>query len=89
MLELRMTHTFRQDLKVCRRRKLDISILQKLIDKLRIGEPVGQYRDHALIGSWTGHRELHISNDWLLIYKVDLAADTLFLVRTGTHSDLF
>ncbi len=44
-------------------------------------------RDHSLVGDWRGYRECHISGDWLLIYRLD--EDTVFLARSGTHSDLF
>ena len=46
-----------------------------------------RYRDHPLGGEWTTFRDCHIEPDWLLIYKVD--GSDLYLVRTGTHSDLF
>ena len=38
-------------------------------------------------GDWKHHRDCHIEPDWLLIYKID--GDDLYLVRTGTHSDIF
>lgn len=41
----------------------------------------------ALKGDWKGWRDLHIEPDWLLLYRID--GDTLELVRTGTHADLF
>jgi len=46
-----------------------------------------RYRDHPLRGNWKHHRDSHIEPDWLLIYKID--ENDLYLVRTGTHSDLF
>lgn len=46
------------------------------------------YKDHALIGNWSGFRECHIKPDLLLIYlKKD--DDILQLVRLGSHSHLF
>jgi mRNA interferase YafQ len=48
---------------------------------------LAQKRDHPLGGDWKHHRDCHIEPDWLLIYKLD--GDDLYLVRTGTHSDLF
>jgi mRNA interferase YafQ len=46
-----------------------------------------RYRDHALSGDWKDYRECHIRPDLLLIYgKPD--ADTLELVRLGSHSEL-
>ena len=44
-------------------------------------------RDHPLSGDWKDYRECHLAPDWLLIYKV--TDETLYLARTGTHSDLF
>ncbi len=46
-----------------------------------------RYRDHKLRGNWLNHREAHIEPDWLLVYRIDGAE--LYLVRTGSHSDLF
>lgn len=48
-----------------------------------------RYRDHALTGNYITFRECHIEPDWLLIYRVNTAENTLELARTGTHSDLF
>lgn len=44
-------------------------------------------KDHLLKGDWIGFRELHISGDLLLVYKV--TDDTLYLTRIGTHSQIF
>ncbi|MFV0340212.1 MAG: type II toxin-antitoxin system YafQ family toxin [Parachlamydiaceae bacterium] len=44
-------------------------------------------RDPNVSGNWAHHRECHVRNDVLLIYKVE--AGTLFLTRFGSHSDLF
>jgi mRNA interferase YafQ len=43
--------------------------------------------DHPLSGDWKDHRDCHIKPDLVLIYmKPD--ADTLRLVRLGSHSEL-
>ena len=34
-------------------------------------------------------RELHIEPDWLLVHKYSNDNLILYLVRTGSHSDLF
>jgi mRNA interferase YafQ len=46
------------------------------------------YRDHGLIGDWSGYRECHIRPDLLLIYR---KPDTVIprLARLGSHSELF
>jgi len=46
------------------------------------------YRDHALVGDWSGYRECHLKPDLLLIYRKP-DAQTLRLARLGSHSDLF
>jgi mRNA interferase YafQ len=46
-----------------------------------------RYKDHPLGGEWKHFRDCHIEPDWLLIYKVE--GNDLYLVRTGTHADLF
>jgi len=52
------------------------------------GKPLeSRYRDHALIGPWQGSRDCHIEPDWLLIYRLE--SESLFLERTGSHSELF
>jgi len=45
-------------------------------------------RDHSLSGNWAGYRECHLRPDLLLVYsKPDV--ETLYLVRLGSHSELF
>jgi mRNA interferase YafQ len=55
--------------------------------------PLGpEWKDHPLKGEWSGHRECHVSGDFLLIYLLDESAGpsgTLVFVRAGTHSELF
>ncbi len=89
MLNLEITNAFKKDLKVCRRRNWEINKLEAVIQKLQQEEDISAWKDHPLVGNWNGHRELHVESDWLLIYKVDQTQKALFLVRTGTHSDLF
>ena len=45
------------------------------------------YKDHPLKGDWKGYRDAHLEPDWPLIYRV--VGDELYLVRTGSHADLF
>jgi len=79
---------FRRDVKLARKRGNDTSKLREAILLLAAGSPLpARYKDHPLGGNWAHHRDCHIEPDWLLIYKVD--GDDLYLVRTGTHSDLF
>lgn len=47
-----------------------------------------RHRDHSLSGDWSGYRECHIKSDLLLIYRRP-DAETLWLARLGSHSELF
>lgn len=90
MLELKTTTKFRKDYKLAKKRGLNLSLLQEVIDKLLAGEVLDEkYRDHALFGKYIGFRECHIQPDWLLIYVIDHDQLLLTATRTGTHSDLF
>jgi mRNA interferase YafQ len=49
-----------------------------MIDDLIAGRKLdARYRDHQLMGRWSGHRDCHIEPDWLLIYM--MKADILHL----------
>ncbi|MBS1859661.1 MAG: type II toxin-antitoxin system YafQ family toxin [Acidobacteria bacterium] len=62
--------------------------LREIILLLVEGKPLqARHKDHPLSGEWNHSRDCHIEPDWLLIYRVH--RDDLYLVRTGTHSDLF
>ena len=44
-------------------------------------------RDHSLSGKWKDYRECHLKPDLLLVYRKP-DAETLQLVRLGSHSEL-
>ena len=90
MMILKPTSQFRKDYKVMKKRGLDLSRLEEVINTLLEGKPLDdRHRDHTLTGNYAGYRECHIQPDWLLIYCI--MKDELILVvsRTGSHSDLF
>lgn len=90
MLEIIPSNQFRKDLKLAKKRGLQIDHLRNVINQLASQQKLAdRYRDHALIGEYRDFRECHIEPDWLLIYRIDGDALELFLFRTGTHSDLF
>lgn len=65
-------------------------LLSAVIKKLAACEELPpRNRDHALIGEYAGCCECHIQPNWLLIYEVEADELFLYLIRTGTHSDLF
>lgn len=84
------TSQYKKDVKRAKKRNYDMKELYAVVSKLANDETLeDKYRDHALGGNWSEHRELHIKPDWLLIYRKQDNVLILELVRTGTHSDLF
>lgn len=79
---------YEKDAKRLRSRGKDMARVVAIVNELRNREPlVPRHRDHPLVGDWLGYRECHVQADWLLIYRLD--EETVYLARTGTHSDLF
>ena len=80
--------SFRRDVRRGTRRGLDTDRMWQLIDMLADGIPLPRSaRRHRLTGNWAGRWECHIAGNWLLVWSED--ADTIYLERTGTHSDIF
>lgn len=88
MYILKYTGKIKKDIKICQKRGYNFQLLENIIEKLRIPEPLEvKNREHDLKGDYIGFKECHISPDWLLIYRY--VGKYLELARTGTHSDLF
>jgi len=88
--EVRRSAQFRKDVRLAHKQGKDISLLDELIVRLANDEPLSEkHRDHALSGNWKGHRECHVSPDWLLVYKKTSDGGLLLsLIRVASHSDL-
>ena len=90
MYKIEFTHQYLKDIKLARKRHLDESKLNYIIQLLSQWKPLPrQNKDHALTWQYTGFRECHIQPDWLLIYSTNHSIQIVRLVRTGTHADLF
>lgn len=90
--EIIMTSAFKKELKNIKKRNKDLSKLTEIVNKLAKDEELNvKNRDHALVNNlrFQNCRECHIEPDWLLIYKKNSYKLILFLIETGTHSDLF
>ena len=84
------SNQFKKDLKLAKKRGLDIDLLRSVVNTLAEGRKLEEkYRDHGLSGEYRGFRECHIEPDWLLVYRIEDKELELFLFRTGSHSDLF
>ena len=87
-----LTTAFKNCLKTIKKRGKDLAKLTMVVDMIAKGEQLdAKYHDHALISNkyFKNCRELHLEPDWLLVYKINDKELILFLMETGTHSDLF
>ena len=88
MLDVRYSTKLKKDFKTCVKRRCKMTLLQQIIDILRIPDTLPpKNANHNLTGNYAGYQECHIEPDWLLIYRRD--ENELLLHRTGTHADLF
>ena len=91
MRTIERTGRFKRDYeRECRgrhRASLDANLVS-IVEALARDQPLEpRCHDHALSGGWSDQRDCHVKPDLLLIYqKPD--ADTLRLVRLGSHSEL-
>ncbi len=90
MYKIISSSKFKKDLKNMLRRGYGEKLIEEVVTKLAQGEKLpSKNKDHWLHGNYEGKRECHITPDWLLIYEVNEDNLYLYLIRTGTHSDLF
>lgn len=90
MLEVVLSTRFKKDLKTASKRGYNLELLNDVVDKLASRQQLPEKnRDHELSGDYAGFRECHVAPDWLLVYRVVEEDLILYLMRTGSHSDLF
>lgn len=83
----RFKRDYKREAKGRHRQQLDKDLLA-IIALLVADAPLAdRYRDHALTGPWSDHRDCHILPDLVPIYRKP-DAETLELVRLGSHSEL-
>ena len=61
-------------------------VLEKLQQQIVL-EP--KYQLHRLKGYFSGCYECHVQPDILLIFEVDTTAKFIYLLRLGSHAELF
>ncbi len=90
MLTIKYEASFKKDYKRVVKRGYNTKLLEAVLEILIEEKTLPlKYKDHSLIGDYSGFRECHITPDWLLIYQINNSELILKLTRTGTHSDLF
>jgi mRNA interferase YafQ len=88
MLSVVYRNKFKKNLELMIRRGKNPEKIRRVIIALVNEIPLDKkYKNHHLTGNFTGFCDCHIEPDWLLIYRIELG--TLYLERTGSHSDLF
>ncbi|MBD3374343.1 type II toxin-antitoxin system mRNA interferase toxin, RelE/StbE family [candidate division KSB1 bacterium] len=87
-MKIYYTTQFKKDYKRMQKQDKNMDKLKEIIEKLSANISLDpKYHDHSLAGEWSSHRDCHIEPDWILIYRK--TADSLYLERMGSHSDLF
>ena len=89
---IEFTGKFKKDLKRLRNNDAKLRKVANVIEMLAQGEDIpASMKPHKLIGNYAGHLELHVEGDLLLIWleKTELGDMTIYLVRLGSHSELF
>jgi mRNA interferase YafQ len=90
MLKPILTYLYKKELKLMKKRGLDISKLQEVTAMIGNEQPLlPRHENHPLHGEWKGCLECHVEPDWLLIYEIDKSAHEVTFHRTGSHSDLY
>lgn len=90
MLEIFYTNQFKKDVKLCKKQNKDMGKFKYIDNILVFNKPFPtKYKNHPLKGDWVGYFDCHIEPDWVLIYKIDLDANTITYARMGSHSYLF
>ena len=88
-----LSNKYLKDLERFKKRKdFNPELLKEVLNILSNGEKLDKkYRDHKLENSrnYKNCRECHISNDCLLVYRIEKEILLLLLIRMGSHSDLF
>lgn len=78
---------YKREAKGLHRATLDADLMP-VVKALAMDQPLAErHRDHPLMGDWKDHRDCHVKPDLVLIYRQP-DAETLQLVRLGSHSEL-
>ncbi len=90
MYQIIITNKFKRDVKLLQKRGYDMELIKKVIVQLEgKGELPKINNPHPLSGNYSGFLKAHIKPDWLIIWQMFVNEKEIWLVRTGTYSDLF
>ena len=90
MYNIEYTGRFKRDYKLAVKRGYKEALIRNIISLIAEGTAIpAKYSPHKLTGDYKDCWECHIQPDWLLVWQINEKTNTLILIRTGTHSDLF
>lgn len=58
--------------------------LRKRFEKLRTNPECGEVLSHDK----AGHREVHVKDHWVIIYRADYSVQTIVIVKIGSHKKI-
>ena len=83
---------FKKDFKKYKNKPKELNLFNEFIKILPINGGLGlpkHMKAHKLSGNYQGFWECHLSPDFLIIWSQEDASNEIFLIRLGSHSDLF
>lgn len=90
MFQIYYTSKFKKDFTTVSKRKYKLNLLEQAISLLsETSQLPPAYKPHKLKGNYSDTWCAHIKSDWLLLYIVDKINNEIWLVGTGTHTDMF
>jgi len=86
---LSFANKFKKDFQLCKKRNFEVEKMEEIFIYLaQTGNVPEKFKPHKLSGKYSNCWECHIESDWLLIWHIH-SENEIYLIRTGTHSDLF
>lgn len=90
MYQIKYSKRFDKNLKLCKKRGLDMQAIYNAITILAsTGSLPMKYRPHKLVNQKEETWECHIQPDWLMTWQQNDTELTLLFLQTGTHADIF
>lgn len=88
MLKIRYEKNFKKDFRRVKKRGYDTKLFEDVVTMLVEQKTLPEkYREHNLVGEYSGCKECHITPDWLLIYRIhETESDRLYVMRLKRKS---
>ena len=83
------TPQFRRNLKRLAKKHYPVKCVSQVVDLIIANDTETlkrQYLYHTLRGDLAGVFDVHLSQNWLLLFTISEDGKTLFLINTGDHS---